>query len=226
MAKFKERIKVRQLRLEGASINDIAQKLGLSKSTVSYWCKDIRLSPQQIEKLVQRQLSASYKGRLKAVEKKRFNRLQEIEQLKWSGRKEIGKLNKREFLMAGLGIYWGEGYKSLTTAAITSSDLKIILFMLKWFKETCQIPAKDLIFRVGLNASHKHRVQVVEKYWSEKTGIPLNQFTKTTLIKTITKKIYSHPDNYYGTLRVCVRRSSRLQRKILGWIEGLTISAV
>ena len=225
MAKFKERIKARQLRLDGASINEIAQKLGLSKSTVSFWCKDIRLTPRQIEKLVQKQLSGSYKGRLKAVEKKRYNRLQEIEQLKCSGIKEIGKLNKHEFLMAGIGIYWGEGYKSLTTAAITSSDLKIILFMLKWFKEICQISAKDLVFRVGLNASHKCRVPVVEKYWSEKTGIPLNQFTKTTLIKTITKKIYNNPGNYYGTLRVSVRRSSRLQRKILGWIEGLSRAA-
>lgn len=225
MAKFKERIKARQLRLDGDSINEISRKLSLSKSTVSYWCKDIQLLPQQIENLVKKQISGSYRGRLKAAEKKRFNRLKDIEQLKCSGKKEIGNLNKREFLMAGLGIYWGEGYKSLTTSALISSDIRIILFMIKWYNEACKIQSKDLILRVGINVSHKHRIQEIEKYWSEKTGIPLHQFTKISLIKTVSKKIYDHPEDYYGTLRVSVRRSSRLQRKILGWIEGLTIKA-
>lgn len=222
MAKFKEKIEVRKSRLNGDSINEIAQKLGLSKSTVSFWCKDIRLTPKQIERLSKRQLSASYKGRLKAVEQKRKNRLANIENLRKKGIKEIGNINKRELFLAGLGIYWGEGYKSLTTTAFTSSDPKIVLFMIKWLGKNCQISTKDFICRVGLNITHRHRIQDVERYWSEITGIPQSQFTKTTLVKTKNKKVYENFDNYYGTLRISVRRSSRLQRKILGWLEGLS----
>lgn len=222
MAKFREKIEARKIRLKGGSISEIARKLSLSKSTVSSWCKDIQLTAKQIGQLSRRQLSASYKGRLKAAEQKRKNRLVNIEKLRQEGIKEIGKINQRELFLAGLGIYWGEGYKSLSTAAFTSQDPKLTLFMIKWFREICQIPMKDLILRVGLNIAHKHRVKIVEKYWSELAEIPLKQFTKTTLIKTKVGKIYENSDNYYGTLRISVRRSCCLQRKILGWLEGLS----
>lgn len=222
MAKFEEKIKARKLRLEGASILEIVQKLDQPKSTVSYWCKNIQLTPRQIERLVRKRFSAGYKGRLKAAELKRQKRLNEIEYLKKEGVKEIGKsLSTRELLLAGLGIYLGEGDKSLSGTALTSSDPKIAVFMLKWFKVVCQIPSKDFVLRVGLNEAHQQRIVEVEKHWSLSTGIPLDQFTKTTLIKAKTKKVYENPNNYYGTLRISIRRSTRLQRKILGWIEGL-----
>lgn len=224
MAKFKEKIRARKLREAGASIWGIAQKLNLSKSTVSYWCRNIQLTPYQIDRLSKKQLSASYRGRLKAMEQKRKNRLTEIEKLRKEGLGQIGTLSKRELFLAGLGVYWGEGYKSLTTAAFTSSDPKMVLFMLGWFQEICDIPVKDLILRVGLNATHQYRIRKVEKYWSAITGIPTGQFTKTTLIKVKAKKIYKNPDDYYGTLRISVRRSSRLQRKILGWLQGLSMA--
>jgi predicted transcriptional regulator len=221
MAKFKEKIEARKLRKDGLSIWEIAQKLKISKSTVSYWCRDIQLTEIQIQKLFKKQLSASYIGRIKALEKKRAIRLASIETLKQEGISEIGKLKKREFFLAGLGVYWGEGYKSLTTAAVVSSNPKIILFMIKWFRETCGVSPKDFILRVGLNEAFSDRIKKIERHWSIITGISNRQFTKTTLIKTKIKKVYSNPDEYFGTLRISIRRSSRLQRKILGWLEGL-----
>lgn len=225
MVKFRDKFRVRQLRLKGQSIWEIAQKLDLAKSSVSYWCRDIQLTKKQIQRLAEKQLSGSYKGRLISVEKKRKKRLAEIEYFKIEGIKKIGKLNMREMLLTGLGIYWGEGDKSSSNVALTSSSPKIILFMLKWFKKICEISKKDFTLRIGLNESHKHRTKKVEKFWSVLTKLPLNQFTKTTLIKTKNKKIYSNPNQYYGTLRISIRRSTCLRRKILGWIEGL-ITAV
>jgi len=69
---------------------------------------------------------------------------------------------------------------------------------------------------------HRKRIKELENFWSNLMSIPLSQFTKTVLIKTRTKKIYSN-NNHYGTVRVTVRKGTQLRRRIIGWIEGLAI---
>lgn len=221
MANFQGRNQARKLRLNGQSIYEIAVSLKIAKSTVSHWCRDIKLNSSQIERLTNKQKSASYKGRIQAAEKKRNKRLEEIKYYKTKGIQEVGSLNKRDLFLAGIGIYWGEGDKSLSTAAFTSSGSDLVLFMMKWFQEICEVKKQDFILRIGLNKSHIDRIKYIENYWSVLTGLPLAQFTKTTIIKTKVKKVYENRENYYGTLRISIRRSSRLQRKILGWIGGV-----
>lgn len=228
MAKIKKKIQAQELRRKGLSISEIAQKLNLSKSTISLWCRNISLSSKQIKRLVEKQKSKSYEGRLKAVEKIRQKRLREVKLLRKEGIKEINKLNKRELLIAGIAIYWSEGYTSLTNYEVgfVNSDPKMILFMLKWFKECCKITNDRFSLRVGINEIHKKRIKEVEKYWSRLTKIPLSQFNKTSLKKTKVKKIYKNFNEHYGTLRIKVRRGTQLRRKIDGWIEGLIKSEV
>jgi len=228
MAKIIEKIKAQELRQKGWSINEIAQKLNISKSTTSVWCRDISLTPIQIQRLVEKQTSKSYKGRLKGLEKIRQKRLQEVELLRKEGIKEIKKLNKKEFLIAGIAIYWSEGYTAPVNYEVgfTNSDPKMVLFMLEWFKNCCKVSNNRFSFRVGINEIHKDRVKKVEKYWSQLTGIPLSQFNKVSLKKTKIKKIYKNYNEYYGTLRIKVRQGTRLRRKIDGWIEGLISSKI
>jgi transcriptional regulator with XRE-family HTH domain len=228
MAKIQEKIKAQALRRRGQSINEIAQELNISKSTVSIWCRNISLTPGQIKRLVRKQTSKSYEGRLKGLEKIRQKRLQEVELLRKEGIKEIKKLNKREFLIAGVAIYWSEGYTAPVNYEVgfTNSDPKMILFMLEWFKKCCKVSDDRFSLRVGINEIHKDRIREVEKYWSQLTKIPLSQFNKISLKKTKIKKIYENHNEHYGTLRIKVRKGTRLRRKIDGWIEGLTRSKI
>ena len=228
MAKIQEKIKAQELRQKGWSINEIAQKLNTSKSTTSVWCRDISLTPIQIQRLVEKQTSKSYKGRLKGLEKIRQKRLQEVKFLRKEGIKEIKKLNKKEFLIAGIAIYWSEGYTAPVNYEVgfTNSDPKMVLFMLEWFKNCCKVSNDRFSLRVGINEIHKDRVKKVEKYWSQLTEIPLSQFNKVSLKKTKIKKIYKNHNEHYGTLRIKVRQGTRLRRKIDGWIEGLISSKI
>lgn len=57
MAKFKEKIKARELRHRGESIKDIARKLKVSKGSVSRWCRDIELTPQANCKITEKNVS-------------------------------------------------------------------------------------------------------------------------------------------------------------------------
>lgn len=222
MAKILEREKARALRQQGESIKRIASELGLSSSTVSYWCRDIVLSPIQIQHLQERQHRAGLKAVLKYAESKRNARIKKENELMRLGKNEIGALNTREIFLVGLALYWGEGYKSGNgELGFTNSSVEMIKFILRWFREIFKISNKDFILRVSVNEQHKDRIKVIERFWSDKIGIPLSQFSKSSLIKMQSKKIYADAKNHYGTLRVKVRRGTDLRRRILGGIEGL-----
>ncbi len=222
MAKPLEHLRAHDLRKRGKSIADIATTLGVSKSTVSYWCRDIPLSKKAIETLAQKSKNAGTKGLLVASENKRRDRGIRTALAYTAGKSDIAQLSDRDILCVGLGLYWGEGYKKGNDEfGFTNSDPLIILFFIQWVHKIYRVDTSDLILRVSINMQHAYRVSTVEKYWSLLTGIPLKQFTKTSLIKTTSKKIYKNSNDHYGTLRIKVRRGANLRRRILGSIQAL-----
>lgn len=135
----------------------------------------------------------------------------------------VGKMSNRDVLLTGLGLYWGEGYKKGSQEfGFTNSDLGMLQFYLYWLKVCFRVKKKDLILRVSINEAHKSRVKDVESYWSTNLGISLVQFTKISLIKSVSKRVYSNQSEHYGTLRVKVRRGARLHRTVLGAIKHLS----
>lgn len=223
MAKIKEKEAALLLRKNGESIQKIAERLKVSKSTVSLWCRNIVLRKEQIKRLVENQQAGSYKGRINAAEIKRQARIQEERVLKIKGIKEIGKINKRDLFIAGIAMYLSEGYTSPneTRVGFINSDPKIILLMLRWFKEICQISKEKIILSIRINKNQKNRINTVEKYWSQLTEIPLSQFNKTILINAKSKKVFLNSKNYFGTLRIIIRQSTKLRRILNGLVEGL-----
>lgn len=223
MAKIRKKFKARALRKQGKSIREIAKTLDVSKGSVSVWCRDITLSSQQIKKLAENKRRGGAKGRLKAAEKKKKQRIEQERRLKKEGMQEVGELSKRDLFILGVGIYWSEGYTypGGHQVAFTNSDSRMVLLMLRWFEKICCIPKDRISLAVRVNQIHKDRVKEIEKYWSNLTGIPLSQFNKTVLIQSEAKKTYPNRSNYYGTLRMTVRKSTKLRRKLKGWIAGL-----
>jgi len=224
MARIIEKDKALKLRQKGESINEIAKRLDIPKSTVSVWCRDIQLTPNQIARLTKKQESESYKGRVKFLERIRKERLDQVSKLREEGLREIGKISKRDLFIAGIAMYCSEGVTSSNSdeVSFSNSDPGMILLMLKWFKEVCSVLNNQVVIQIRVNKIHKHRIKEIENYWSNLTKIPLSQFTKTILIKSKSKKVYPEGDTYYGTIRIKIRRGTQLRRKINGWIEGLT----
>jgi len=223
MARIIEKNKALRLRQKGKSINEIARRLKLPKSTVSVWCRDIKLTSEQIERLVKRQKSGSYKGRMKFLERVRKKRMEEVVRLRKEGIQEIGKIKKRDLFVAGIAMYWSEGVTSSNSdeVSFSNSDPKMLLLMLRWFKEICGVLDNQFVIQIRINKIHKQRTKEIENYWSNIIKIPSSQFTKTILIKSKLKKIFPKTDTYYGTLRIKIRCGTQLRRKINGWIEGL-----
>lgn len=63
MLKNKERISARALRQEGLSYREIQEKIKVSKSSISRWCKDIKLNSKQNNRLKDKKRKGAAKGR-------------------------------------------------------------------------------------------------------------------------------------------------------------------
>lgn len=223
MAKSEEKNKAIKLRKKGESIKNIANSVGVSKSVVSRWCRDIKLSNVQIKRLQKKMAEGSYMGRMKFLERVRKARKDETEKLRKEGLREVGNLTNRDLFIGGIAMYCSEGTTSLNAeqTSFSNSDPQMILYMIKWFKDVCGVSNDRFSVQVRINKVHQKRIKEIESYWSKLTRIPLNQFTKTVLISAISKKKYPNPENYYGTVRISVHKGVKVRRKIIGWIDGL-----
>ncbi len=206
--------KARDLRKKGLSYNEIKERLGVSKSSVSLWCRDIELSDKQKERLSDRSAAVSKLGARANHEK----RLLEVLAIKESSKKEISSLDSDTFRIAGTILYWAEGHKT-NSASVTNSDPRIIRFMVTWFKEICGISPAHL--KAHLHIHYGNDEKKIKKFWSRLTGIPLKNFGKSF----IKPKGTGHRTNIIpnGIIRISVlgEGTGNLRHKILFWGEKI-----
>lgn len=213
---------VQSFRYKGMSIADISKITNVPKSTVSFWCRDISLTKRQVDFLRKKSKHAGTAKFIMIGEEKRRRRLKQEREAKILGKNDVKKISKKEFLLLGLGLYWGEGYKyGNRELGFTNSDPKMIRVFLGWLYSIYGVTKSDIILRVSINRLHKERIDTVVSYWSKITNIPQTQFTKPTFIKTRVKKRYANHDQYFGILRVKVSRGANLKQRILGSLEKL-----
>ncbi len=221
MAKSLLRIEARQMRAKGKSVKGIAHKLNISKSTVSLWVRDIILSVEQIEQLRKRALKGAELGRFRSALMQKHRRLKLLDDSRQEGIKKLKNLTDREFLIAGVALYWAEGSRKTQSVEFCNADPKLIKFMVDWSRKIFGIEIADLKAAVGINEIHRQRENVVKEYWSKVSGIPLTQFCKTSFKKVKNQKVYENFNEHYGTLRVRILKASRFYYKIMGLIDGL-----
>jgi transposase len=95
-----ERQQARQLRRTGLPLGEIALRLGVSKSSVSLWVRDVSFDGP---------VARAVRGRRRDPNALQRRKQGEIERLREEGRVRIGELSEREFLVAGVALYAGEG---------------------------------------------------------------------------------------------------------------------
>jgi transcriptional regulator with XRE-family HTH domain len=126
--------KARELRAKGMTYTEIAGQLGVSKSSVSLWVRDM---PRQ------RRLSYdAYRKRNAEAVSRHWAELRSIRGARrYAARErasaEIGTLTDREILIAGAVAYWCEGSKSKQhrpqdRIIFVNSDPRLIVFFLRF----------------------------------------------------------------------------------------------
>lgn len=227
MAKSRERLLAREFRRKGESIREIAKQVSVARSTISLWCRDIALTTDQLEALVERDRLGGARGRIIAAEIAKKRKNERISFNKNLGFERVGKISKRELLLIGVSLYWAEGSKSVRSErfVFVNSDPKMVVIMIRWLRECMQVSVEDIVCRVGINEAHQDRIVEVERHWSDITGIPLSQFKKPSFKKVVNKKVYENFYDHYGTLDLLVKRCTKLFYEILGSINGMSDEA-
>lgn len=215
----------KKMRELGTSLSDISKKLHVTKSTLSFWCKDIILKESAIKKIKTKGKIKSIRGLLRYSESKRKERMERNILQKQEGATELGLLSNRDILMVGLGLYWGEGYKYENgELGFTNSNPYMIRFYFKWLK-LWNVEKDSLIFRITLNEFFRKEEGNIKSFWINFLGVKKEQFSKTTFIQTNLKKAsLKNMEKYKGILRVKVRKGTSLRNKILGAIDRLSVS--
>lgn len=198
--------------------------MGVSVGIVSIWSKEVELTEKQKEKLKRRRVRVRHLKRL--AKQSHLEKISRVRKLLKDAKAEIKPLSKQELFLAGLALYWAEGFKSVKEGRLgfCNSDPRMIKFILKWFKKALKIRREDFILRTEFNEIHKDRTEEIKYFWSRLTGIHLSQFEKPFYHRSVWLRDYPNREDYFGILRVRVRKSSELLNKTRGWINGLSQS--
>ncbi len=222
-AKYELQARARELRLAGKAYDEIVEELGVSKSSVSLWVRDLSKPPRRAEILahVRRMSEARW-------ESYREERARLRERAKVAAAAEIGRLTDRELFLVGVGLYWSEGSKAKPhrpqqRAVFVNSDPGMIQVHLAWLA-LLGVDKGRLRFSVMIHESAD--VEGVERYWREVTGAGAANFGKTTLKKHNPKTVRQNVGaSYRGCLTVRVLDSADLYGRIEGWWCGIVLGA-
>jgi len=198
MARIIDREKAMRLRLKGASYSEIKKKLGISKSTLSYWLHDYPLSPERIRELRDKNPRRIEKFRNTMRKKKEatlFNAYQHV-------KKDISKLTKRELFIAGFILYWAEGTKaSRYTTALANTDPTMLRFFITWLE---LLGVKREKLRVRLHIYSDMDIKKETKYWSKELGISSRNFRSPYIKKTEIGRLTYKGGFGHGTCNILV----------------------
>ena len=215
--KLELKLKARELRKKGLSVKEIQKRLKVSISSVSLWVRDVKLTRKQLEKLYLNKKTGSLKGSVIAAMNKIKAREELVKKLMREGRKEMGRISRRNRFITGVALYFAEGEKSSEHVGFSNSDPRAIKFMTDWFRKFCKIPEEK--FRCSLYIHDNQDEKKARRFWSDLTKISLAQFGKSYIVKNNPHRLRK-VKHIYGVLRVGAN-DVNLHRKIMGWISGI-----
>jgi transposase len=218
--KYQEVIKLRK---RGKSYREIAKITNVSKSSISVWCKNLKL-PKLAQKILEKKMRKSMTALVKYNRLKSERVKKEDQKIKQSSIKEIQPLSKYELKLIGTALYWAEGYKrqekeSSPYICFVNSDPKMIKLFLRFLREIIQIPNEKLRLNIRIHPNINDWSTI--KFWSKIAKIPKEKFRISRQISRSSKGKRPQKSLPYGTLKITVSGRQNFF-KIKGWIEGIT----
>lgn len=205
--KVEEQLRARELRAQSWTLAAIADELGVSKSSVSKWVRDVDFEPHP--RRTARKRGPNKLERAKAAE---------IERCRVEGIERIGALTEREFLMAGLGLYAGDGAKGGGTVKFANSNPELIHFFCAWLRAFFEIDESRLRIQLYLHADLN--LEAAIGHWEQVTGIPAAQFIKP--YRAEPTSTWRNNRHVYGCAHI-VYNSTKILRQILAMMAALVL---
>lgn len=206
--KVTEQERARVLRAAGKMLREIADELGVSKSSVSVWVRDVEFTPRPRQRPMFLRPNILH-----------LRRLAEIDDMNSWGLEQIGTLSDEAFLVAGAALYAGEGSKTEGSVRFANSDPAMTRFFAAWFRRFFTVDERRLRVRVYLHEGLD--LDAAEEHWSRVTGVPRSQFGKAyraVADPNIRRNKHQHGCAYLDY------SCSRTHRAVMGLVRALLSS--
>jgi predicted transcriptional regulator len=204
-----EKNQAKGLRKKGLSLKFISEKLKVSKSVVSVWVKNIKLTKDQkirLQKNGSHRLGNTYT-------RDKFKKIREEYQ-----KEGIKKTEDQNWLhISGCMLYWAEGAKDKNSVIFVNSDLGMMKLFVKFLKTFFNVNNQKFRLRIYCYDGNGILIKDIEKYWVKNLKL-----TGCALKKTYVKhapKIYGKRGKLdYGTCRLIVH-DTKIVQHIYGAIQ-------
>lgn len=215
LQRWERRELARELRALGLSYREISAIIPASKGSISNWCRDVSVSPEQAARL--RALGPSPTQRAAMAARKRHRAAEVRSTRRAEATIEAIPLLTDASFVAGLVAYWSEGAKNGSGARFANSDPCLARLFIAWVERFLQTPRSRM--RAYLNIHADQDEQACIGYWAHELGFSLEQFGKT----------FIKPDGtghrkailYHGTISIRLPGGGATLDRILGWIDAL-----
>jgi transcriptional regulator with XRE-family HTH domain len=198
------REKARELRVEKKlTIDQIAERLALSRSTIYYWVLDLPIPQTRAQKLAQRRASAATSRKHRLLREEAYA----------MGRAEFSKLAENATFRDFVALYIAEGSKrNRNIVQICNSDPAVLRVALDWMERFT-----DRAFDYGIQYHADQRPSELQNYWAAELGIDPDRIRlqRKSNSGQLRKRTWR---SRYGVL--AIRVSDTLFRaRLQGWID-------
>ena len=206
--KVVEQEAARRLRASGMTMPDIAAELGVSKSSVSLWVRDVPVPEMQ------RRRTRSHTVHPAAV-----RRQAEIAEMNERGVEHLGRLQEQAFLAAGVALYAGEGTKRGGAIGFANTNPEMVLLFVRWLRRYFEIDESRM--RAVVYLHEELDLDEATAFWSDCLSIPLAQFLTPHIVRrTATVRKSRHERGCVTVKYSC----SRTHREVMGLVRALLSS--
>jgi transposase-like protein len=184
------------------SYSAIAKELEVPKSTLSYWLSALPLSEDEILRLRRVGWQKGEASRERFRNAMRSKKAKEDEVVYRKMERKILPMSARDFFIAGLMLYVGEGDKqNKYRVSLANSDPFVILLFTRWLTKFLQISKNQV--RFGLHLYSNMNIAKERKFWQDALGFGRESFYKDQ-VRSV-KTAFSYTDgNRHGTCTVYV----------------------
>ncbi len=205
--KVEERQRARELRAESWTLLAIADELGVSKSSVSLWVRDVDFVPQPRN----RGHPAGPKHPM------RLKKEAEIQRCRAEADDWLGQMSERDLAMFCLGLYAGEGAKTPGRVSMANTNPAFLFILLTWLRTEFAIIEERL--RAKLYLHEGLDLDDAVAFWSVMLDIPLAQFTRP--YRAVPDSSIRSRKHQNGCLTVAYA-DTQLHRRVMARIQAIT----
>ena len=153
-------------------MREIERLLGVSRSSVSLWVRDIPLTKGQREAL-----------RLSARHNRSTGRSEHFRAKRRAYQDEGRALARRgdPLHVAGCMLYWAEGAKHRNAVRLSNSDPEVLRLFARFLRTYFHVPNAKMRVWCNLFADHVRRQREIEAFWLEVLELHQACLTKSTV---------------------------------------------